>query len=81
MKVADLIARLQRIDPETVVVKFNRGPAGYDDVHFLDGTHTGEDRLKANRARFVKGEARPDWLVVDSRTRSRARTVAFLVLY
>lgn len=87
MTVAQLIERLQRIPPETVVVKFHQGPEGYDDVYFLFGTHEGhadhpreENFLRVNRAKFVKGESRPDYLCRDDRRPSRAARIPFVVI-
>lgn len=70
MKVNELIARLQRLDPETEVVKFNQHyNDAYDSVWFVEGTHTShpDDKtsfgtyLVPGRRKFIKGIGKPDF--------------------
>lgn len=85
MNVGQLKKLLATIPDDTLVVKFHSGPEGYDEVHFAEGTHRGHghesDYLKANRAKWVRGEARPDFLWRDDQRRSRAALLSYLLLY
>jgi hypothetical protein len=89
MTVAQLIAKLSELDPETVVVLHHDlhapGSEGYKEVLFLDGTHQSAhfpasygSRLKQNRRKFVKGKSRPDYLCAEPT--SKAKLYAFVVL-
>ena len=83
MNVGQLIAKLQKLDPETVVAKFHEG-AGYDECYFIDGTHTSfngdSDLLKTNRTKFVKGQSKPDYDSIQL-GETRAKTKKFIIIY
>lgn len=84
MTAAQLIAQLQKLSPETVVVKFGREGMQYDEVWFVQGTHQDEHFdggtvLKKNRAKRVKGEYRSDYLMVNA-DETAAKTVPFVVI-
>lgn len=87
MTAEQLIKILSKLPPETVVVKFHAGAEGYDEIWFTDGTYKDDHwdgigtRLRKNRAKFVKGQERPDFLTVDNNNPSRAKTQPFVVLY
>jgi hypothetical protein len=79
MNVGELITKLQKLDPETLVVKFNKRE-GYDDILFIDGSHNSEAVLKVNRTiKFVRGYGKPDYLYVDEKT--KAKKFNFVVMY
>ena len=84
MTVAELIAALQKLPPETIVVKFHEGPEGFDDVWFIMGTHQGHgdesNYLRINRAKRVKGIARPDYLSREIHPSRSAQRIPFVVL-
>jgi hypothetical protein len=79
MNVGDLIKKLKQLPPETVVVRLNSGPEGYDEVHFAEGTHNGNGEMKLNRARWIKGQDHPDFLTKDEG--SRAEGLPFVLFY
>ena len=84
MDVAQLIAKLQKLDPETLVVKM-RPVDGYDEVHFVVGSHEDDhlgvdaSRLMADRSKFVKGAGKPDYQYTRLGG-TRAKTFPFVVL-
>lgn len=85
MNVGTLKRLLADIPDDTVVVKFHAGRDGYDEIHFVEGTHKGhgneDDYLKINRAKRVKGESRPDFMFRENARPSRAERVPFLLFH
>ena len=88
MNVGQLIKALSKLDPETLVVQHHKlgipGEGGYDEVWVLDGTHgTQQDggpvRLRDNRAKFVKGVGKADYVLATPRSRAK-KTYPFVVL-
>lgn len=80
MKVKDLIVRLQKLNPEAEVVKFDRHYMdSYNSVHFIEGTHSYHEddrtsfgqRLVPGRRKFVKGKGKPDWQCAAARSKSK----------
>jgi len=70
MKVKELIARLQKLDPEAEVVKFNSHyNDAYDSCWFVEGTHNFQEdddisfgrHLVPGRRKFIKGIGKPDF--------------------
>ena len=74
MTVAELIRRLQKMDPDAVVVRPWPHGDGWWDVHFVETT---EDKYRPARQKFVKGVGAPDWKIASPR--SRAKNLASIV--
>lgn len=88
MTVAELMKKLATLDPAAVVVTHHQlgvpGQEGYDDVWFVEGTHsvpsdTFGHRLRDNRKKFVKGVGKADYLPADPRSKAK-KLYSFVVL-
>ena len=87
MNVGELIKRLEKLDPETVVVKLvdfgGKGLGGYDECHFIDGSHQYEghredQRVKRNPKNSKKGAPEPDYLHAEGKSRARKFKVVLI---
>jgi hypothetical protein len=85
MDVKTLIEKLQKLDPNTIVVGFDDDDkAGYKEVHFMDGTHCsfpGGDGefMKQNHAKWVRGVGKTDFY--PRLRKSKAKPIKFVILY
>lgn len=76
MRVKELIARLQRLDPEAVVVKPWPHGDGWWDVHFVEQS---DEEYRPARVKFVKGIGAPDWRIASPRSKSKNRVKIVVV--
>lgn len=79
MTVAQLIKRLQKMDPKAVVTKFHPGE-GYDEAMFVEGTMVGQTTpaLRVNHVAESEGKAEYLW---HPGKPSRAKAIPFVVIY
>lgn len=88
MKVKELITRLQKLDPEAEVVKFNQHyNDAYDSIIFIEGTHSYHEDdgsfgkyLVPGRRKFIKGIGKPDFQCAAQNTKAKHKT-PFVVMY
>jgi len=92
MNVGQLKRLLANIPEDTTLVRFHRpgeaGAEGYDDVWFDEGTHkyhedddSPDKYMVPNRAKWVKGQAKPDYLPLHGKKSRSKNKTKYLLLY
>ena len=83
MTAAELIKLLQSLDSETVIVTFPKGKIeGFKHPISLIAMSRGDCMVEMiqNRAKFVKGQERSDFLSTEHRPRTKAKRIKGFVI-